>query len=124
MRQTALDVEPDASCTEAYGDGYDATTMLCAGVPQGGRDTCQGDSGGPLVTANAAGTVVIGFTSFGGACGQAGAPGAYVRASIAAAWLAGGGATSPDRTVTLPFRRTTTTGVRPLAKPKRPRSKH
>ena len=122
MRQTSLDVEPDASCTEAYGDGYDATSMLCAGVPQGGRDTCQGDSGGPLV--NAADTVVIGFTSFGGACGQAGAPGAYVRASIAAAWLAAGGATAPDRTVTLPFRRSATTGIRPLAKPKRPRSKH
>lgn len=123
MRQTNLDVEPDANCTNAYGDGYDASTMLCAGVPEGGRDTCQGDSGGPLVSTSAP-TVVIGFTSFGGACGQAGAPGAYVRASIAAAWLAAGASTSADRTVTLPVRRTTTTAIRPLAKPKRPRSKH
>jgi trypsin len=123
LRQTSLDVEPDASCTQAYGDGYDAATMLCAGVPQGGRDTCQGDSGGPLVTADGTGAV-IGFTSFGGACGQAGAPGAYVRASVAAAWLAAGGATTPDRTANLPFRRSATTGIRPLAKPKRPRSKH
>ncbi len=42
--------------------------------------------------------VVIGFTSFGGTCGQPGAPGAYVRASVAAGWLAAGGATSADRT--------------------------
>jgi secreted trypsin-like serine protease len=122
LRQTSLDVEPDANCSTAYGAGYDAATMLCAGVLQGGRDTCQGDSGGPLM--DATGTVVIGFTSFGGACGQAGAPGAYVRASVAAAWLAVGGATTPDRTINLPLRRTITTGIRPLAKPKRPRSKH
>ena len=77
----ALGVEPDSACAQVYGDGYDAATMLCAGVPQGGRDTCQGDSGGPLVAGAPGDGVVIGFTSFGGACGQPGAPGAYVRAS-------------------------------------------
>jgi secreted trypsin-like serine protease len=123
MRQTALEIEPDANCSDAYGDGYDASTMLCAGIPQGGRDTCQGDSGGPLVVAGATGAVVVGFTSFGGACGEAGAPGAYVRAGIAADWLAAGGTTTLDRTVTLPLRRTATSGIRPLAKPVRPRAK-
>jgi secreted trypsin-like serine protease len=121
LRQAALDVEPDSACTAVYGAGYDAATMLCAGVPQGGRDTCQGDSGGPLVASGASGNVVIGFTSFGSTCGEAGAPGAYVRASVASAWLASGGATSPDRNVTLPQRQAV--GIRPLAKPSRARKK-
>ena len=86
-------------------------------MPQGGRDTCQGDSGGPLVAPGPAGTVVIGFTSFGGACGQAGAPGAYVRASVAAGWLAAGGRTSAERTLVLPQRKAAAGGVRPIAKP-------
>jgi secreted trypsin-like serine protease len=124
LRQTAIDLEPDASCTAAYGDGYDAATMLCAGIPQGGHDTCQGDSGGPLVVAGATGTVVVGFTSFGGACGEAGAPGAYVRARIAAGWLAAGGATTADRAVSLPLRKAAPFGIRPLAKPVRPRAKN
>ena len=118
LRQTVIDVEQDSACAQVYGDGYDAASMLCAGMPQGGRDTCQGDSGGPLVGSGTSGTVVIGFTSFGGACGQAGAPGAYVRASVAASWLATGGETSPDRTLVLPLRKAATGGVRPIAKPK------
>ena len=118
LRQTVIDIEPDSACSEVYGDGYDAASMLCAGMPQGGRDTCQGDSGGPLVGGGPSGTLVIGFTSFGGACGQAGAPGAYVRASVAASWLAAGAVTSPDRTLVLPQRKAATGGIRPIAKPK------
>ena len=101
LRQTVIDVEPDSACAAVYGEGFNAATMLCAGVPQGGRDTCQGDSGGPLVAGAPDSTVVIGFTSFGGACGQAGAPGAYVRASVAAGWLATGGDTTAERTAAL-----------------------
>ncbi len=120
LHQTALGVEPDSVCSQVYGAGFDATTMLCAGVPQGGRDTCQGDSGGPLV---AGGGVVIGFTSFGGVCGEPGSPGAYVRAAIAAGWLADGASTSPDRSTTLPQRRAGGSGVRPIAKPARSRTR-
>jgi secreted trypsin-like serine protease len=123
LRQTVLDVEADSACSHVYGDGYDAATMLCAGMPQGGRDTCQGDSGGPLVADGAGGAVVIGVTSFGGACGQPGAPGAYARASVAAAWLAGGGITSADRSATLPLRRLAAGAVRPIAKPPRSRTR-
>jgi secreted trypsin-like serine protease len=123
LRQTVIGVEPDSACTDVYGAGYDPRAMLCAGVPQGGRDTCQGDSGGPLVTGAPGSGVVIGFTSFGGTCGQPGAPGAYVRASVAAAWLAAGGATSPDRTAALPQRKAAASGVRPIAKPPRSRTR-
>ncbi len=125
LRQTVIDVEPDAACTQVYGDGYDPGTMLCAGMPKGGRDTCQGDSGGPLVAGDPGSPVVIGFTSFGGACGQAGAPGAYVRAGVAAQWLAAGGETTAERTTFLPQRKAPTGGIRPIAKPKqRSRAKH
>ncbi len=123
LRQTAIGVEPDAACSDVYGAGYDAATMLCAGVPQGGRDTCQGDSGGPLVAGAPGNGVVIGFTSFGSTCGQPGAPGAYVRAAVAAGWLAAGGATSGERTALLPQRKATASGVRPIAKPPRARAR-
>ena len=118
LRQTVIDVEPDSACSAGLRRRLRRRDMLCAGIPKGGRDTCQGDSGGPLVGAGPAGAVVIGFTSFGGACGQAGAPGAYVRATVAASWLATGGTTSPDRTVTLAQRKAAAGGIRPVAKPK------
>jgi secreted trypsin-like serine protease len=123
LHQTALGVEPDAACAQAYGAGYDAVTMLCAGVPQGGRDTCQGDSGGPLVAGAPGSGVVIGITSFGGTCGQPGAPGAYVRAAVAAAWLATGAGTSADRSAVLPQHKASANGVRPIAKPSRSRTR-
>ena len=58
-----MPITTDAYCAGAYSD-FDATSMVCAGYPQGGTDTCQGDSGGPMFGRDAAGALkVVGATS-------------------------------------------------------------
>jgi secreted trypsin-like serine protease len=79
LQEAQVPVTTDAYCAGAY-DDFDATTMLCAGFPQGGVDTCQGDSGGPLFGRDAAGTLkVVGATSFGEGCARPNKPGVYAR---------------------------------------------
>lgn len=89
LRAAPVQVLPDARCEQAYPGGldgtYDATTMLCAGDPEGGHDACQGDSGGPLVARGR----LVGLVSWGSGCGQAGSPGVYTRISAAIGWMAG-----------------------------------
>jgi trypsin len=86
MQQARVPIRTDADCASAYpqglpgGGSYDARSMLCAGYPQGGTDTCQGDSGGPLLAPRRHGGVrLVGATSFGDGCAQAGKPGVYAR---------------------------------------------
>ncbi|MBW4720208.1 S1 family peptidase [Saccharothrix obliqua] len=67
-------VVADTSCRQSYPQ-YNSSAMVCAGYPRGGTDTCQGDSGGPIV----AGGKLIGATSWGRGCAQAGYPGVYAR---------------------------------------------
>lgn len=74
LLKATVPVTSDATCRAAYAQ-YSSTAMVCAGRPQGGVDTCQGDSGGPMV----AGGKLIGATSWGRGCAQAGYPGVYAR---------------------------------------------
>ncbi|XP_063363951.1 serine protease persephone-like [Cydia amplana] len=63
-------------------------TQVCAGDPDGLRDTCQGDSGGPLQSLSEPDgqTRLVGVTSFGRGCGSA-VPGVYTRLSHYLDWL-------------------------------------
>jgi trypsin len=80
LQEAQVPITTDAYCQDAYGSGFDAETMVCAGFPQGGTDTCQGDSGGPLFARSATGVLrVVGATSFGEGCARPGKPGVYAR---------------------------------------------
>jgi trypsin len=79
LQEATVPITTDDYCGGAYGD-FDATTMVCAGYPQGGVDTCQGDSGGPMFGRTAAGELrVVGSTSYGEGCARPGKPGVYAR---------------------------------------------
>ena len=55
----------------------------------GGKDTCQGDSGGGLYSydSNIQRYVVVGITSYGYGCAEAGYPGIYTRISYFYNWI-------------------------------------
>jgi secreted trypsin-like serine protease len=87
MQYARVPIRTDADCAKAYPNGlggaqsnghFDARTMLCASYPQGGTDTCEGDSGGPLLAPVTSGRLLlVGATSFGSGCAEAGHPGVY-----------------------------------------------
>jgi trypsin len=79
LQEAEVPITTDPYCASAY-DDFDATTMVCAGFPQGGVDTCQGDSGGPMFGHAADGSLrVVGSTSYGEGCARPGKPGVYAR---------------------------------------------
>jgi secreted trypsin-like serine protease len=79
LQAARVPVTTDSYCAGAYSD-FDASTMVCAGFPQGGVDTCQGDSGGPMFGKTSAGALrVVGTTSFGEGCARPDRPGVYGR---------------------------------------------
>jgi trypsin len=88
MRYARVPITTDAYCAAAYPNGlseapddgsFDPATMLCAGYPKGGTDTCEGDSGGPLLVPVGRLMRLVGATSFGKGCAEAGHPGVYAR---------------------------------------------
>ncbi|HSA49630.1 MAG TPA: serine protease [Yinghuangia sp.] len=81
LRKVTVPVTSDATCRSAYPGGvlgtYDAASMVCAGLPQGGKDACSADSGGPMLI----GGRLAGVVSWGHGCALPRKPGVYTRVS-------------------------------------------
>ena len=46
--QVSVPIVSEPRCKKAHGSSIH-TSMVCAGLDRGGKDSCQGDSGGPMV---------------------------------------------------------------------------
>merc|ERR1711953_1035624 len=90
LHKVTVPVVSDADCNESYSSsGYGiADSMICAGLPEGGKDSCQGDSGGPFTCGESPETrELLGIVSWGIGCARAGYPGVYTEVSHFVEWI-------------------------------------
>jgi len=90
LHKVDVPVVSDEECNAAYGAaGYAvADSMICAGLPEGGKDSCQGDSGGPFFSNESPETrELLGVVSWGIGCGRASYPGVYTEVSHFVEWI-------------------------------------
>jgi len=88
LRKVVVPVVSDDECREYYSSTNApdiAASMICAGLPEGGKDSCQGDSGGPFI--DAVRKTLLGVVSWGLGCGRAGSPGVYTQVSYFVDWI-------------------------------------
>ena len=86
LNEAEISLYTDQQCSDSLGTNY-TNTMLCAGVPGGGKDACQGDSGGPLMVNTNDGWQQIGIVSWGYGCATPEYPGVYTRLAIYDDWI-------------------------------------
>merc|ERR1712180_583999 len=89
LHKVTVPVVSDEDCNESYsGNGYSvADSMICAGLPEGGKDSCQGDSGGPFIAGEPGSEELIGIVSWGIGCARKGYPGVYTEVSYFVDWI-------------------------------------
>lgn len=74
------------SCLKAYPNAI-TQRMICAGFPEGGKDSCQGDSGGPLVAYENEVPYLVGVVSWGQGCARPKFYGVYSNVSNVMGWI-------------------------------------
>lgn len=87
LRKVTVPVITDDECRDAYGQQDVFDSMICAGFPNGGKDSCQGDSGGPMVSTIGGQQVLSGIVSWGLGCARPNYPGVYTEVSAFIPWI-------------------------------------
>ncbi|KAK7421167.1 hypothetical protein QQX98_002296 [Neonectria punicea] len=75
LRKVDVPIVSRATCRAQYGTSAITTSMFCAGLAEGGKDSCQGDSGGPIIASST--STLIGVVSWGEGCAQPNFSGVY-----------------------------------------------
>ncbi|XP_077597229.1 enteropeptidase [Stigmatopora nigra] len=96
LQEAKVPLVDRASCQHNLPEYTITSSMLCAGIREGGIDSCQGDSGGPLMCEIEGRWTLIGVTSFGIGCGRPERPGVYARVSSFVEWIAESRRPSPS----------------------------
>merc|ERR1712038_1022241 len=102
LQWVAVPTVTNEQCNQAY-SGI-TSSMICAGLPEGGKDSCQGDSGGPFVCRDNGKAVLTGVVSFGIGCALPNTPGVYARTTAVLDWVKanmGGNAPPPPGPTTV-----------------------
>lgn len=86
LQKVSVPMVTREACDKAY-PGEITDRMLCAGLPQGGKDSCQGDSGGPIVTQVNGELSLVGVVSWGEGCARANKYGIYSKVSAGYEWV-------------------------------------
>ncbi|XP_011302034.1 trypsin-1 isoform X2 [Fopius arisanus] len=89
LQGVEVPVMSQAACRNtSYKPTMISDNMLCAGYPDGKKDSCQGDSGGPLIAERDDKKYeVIGIISWGNGCARPGYPGVYARLTRYLDWV-------------------------------------
>ena len=86
LMQVSVPIVSEAKCKKAYGSSIH-TSMVCAGLDRGGKDSCQGDSGGPMVCEHNGKFFLEGVVSWGSGCASPGKYGVYARVRYLKNWI-------------------------------------
>jgi trypsin len=91
LQEVKVPVYNFEQCKKDYADANvimtNWDTQICAGYPEGQKDTCQGDSGGPIFVSRYNTQVLVGLTSYGIGCALPKYPGVYARISALRDWI-------------------------------------
>merc|ERR1712228_937949 len=87
LMDVTVPIVSDQECRDAYGQNDVDDSMICAGLPEGGKDSCQGDSGGPLACSDTGSTYLAGIVSWGYGCARPSYPGVYCDVASFDDWI-------------------------------------
>uniref|UniRef100_A0A2S2PAP4 Proclotting enzyme n=1 Tax=Schizaphis graminum TaxID=13262 RepID=A0A2S2PAP4_SCHGA len=91
LMEVQVPITSTAECAKAYSHVPQIIIddrVLCAGFPEGGKDSCRGDSGGPLMYPKGKQYYLMGIVSYGlKVCGQPGVPGVYTKVPSFMDWI-------------------------------------